>query len=225
MDVFALLQATLPDVADLRTKYRAFGLDRALQYFSGVVLYRYGLELDKAAKRRAAAALTPTSRAAAQKEPPAGLPQKRQRGGGRAAPPTPLPAAGEATHELVDTWKNPKALPKAYEHNRPVEWWQYGGHCRACTDLAQRTGYIVGSSGRDVKRSSEVRHLPDVLPPAFARAGHLEPGQAVPRIRTACKQCSTTESVAWLCPDCHNKHNGIWDHVGRRPVGERFKVG
>ena len=211
--VFVLFQCLYPEMADLRREKRFFGLDRWLQYKSAEVLYKHGLDLDKEELG------SPNTRAE-QGLHPAGVPKRRRLD---RAPPTPLPPRNCVKHTMVNIYKDPKALPKAYQSNRPSEWWQSGGRCKACQDLAERCGDVehMYEGERDRKKAGHERLMPTTLPDHWQ---HTKAGRPVPRVRTACKECSKTDEPCWLCPGCFDEPR-CWDHECRRPFSHKVTVG
>ena len=223
-DVMVLFQCLYPTMGELRHQYRWFGLDRWLQFTSAQVLYRHGLEIDKDALG------SPTTRAE-QGLHPAGVPKRRKRD---AAPPTPLPPRDRETHTLVNVYTHPKSLPKPkaiapYKNHRPTEWWTSGGHCCACMALAKDLHGDVVYQFEGQRRAREgpreggsTRHMPKDMPSHWS---HVQGGKPVPRVRTACLECSRRLGKAvWLCPGCHNSE-AIWDHEMAKPASQRVAVG
>ena len=88
---------------------------------------------------------------------------------------------------------------------RPTAWWTAGGTCRCCQKLAERSGYMLYDyeSEKDRKRVG-IRCMPDTMPPHWP---HATAGGGVPRVRTACKECSRRlKKAVWLCEGCHEEH-------------------
>ena len=213
-DVFVLFQVLYPRMTELRREKRWFGLDRWLQYTGGKVLFDYGAQLDKDALG------SPATRAE-QGLHPAGMPKRKKRD---AAPPTPLAPRDPEIHTLVDTYENPRALPKAYHNHRPAEWYTGPGQCCACQALAQSAGYMEDVYG-NVKDGKPVRKrcMPAEMPAYWS---HVKGGSHVPKVRTACLECSKRlKKPVWLCPACHERNNGIWNHGFAKEASACVQVG
>ena len=149
--------------------------------------------------------------------------------------PTPLPPRMHERHTLVDTWSDDpkKWLPaREYVNKKPV-WYERGarGRCLCCQALAKREGNTVAThSGRNEKQHCE-RHLPNAtdLP---AHWSHIKSSQPVPKVSTACAECSRRlKQAAWLCKGCHDSWSEeercwmCWDHDMVRPAQDTVDAG
>ena len=66
------------------------------------------------------------------------------------------------------------------------------------------------------------RHMPDTLPSHWT---HAKAGVPVPKVRTACIQCTKRRGKAvWLCDGCHDNHM-CWDHEMSKVAWHRVTVG